>query len=109
MTDYYQRLIQANPEVPFKVHGFASDRWCNYQIITDASIKQFQISVYGYTASDARFYAERLKQHIEQRPWTNDYTNHPDDISIGVRNAVLDQMSSAYKVDMIMMTGALVI
>lgn len=109
MTNHYQSIIEANSIVPFKVHGYASDRWCNYQVITDASIKQFQISVYGNTAHDARFYAERLKEQIEQNPWKNTYTGHPDDISIGVRQAVLDQMSSAYKVDMVMMTGALVL
>lgn len=109
MTNYYHELIQANPTVPFKVHGFASDHWCNFQITTDASIKQFQISVYANTHSDALFYADRLKGHIEQNPWTNEYTGYPDDISIGVRQPVLDQLSKAYKVDMIMMTGALTI
>lgn len=109
MTNYYQRLFEANPIVPHKVHGFASSHWCNYQIITNASIKQFQVSVYANTHSDALFHANRLKSYIEQNPWTNDYTNHPDDISIGLRQPVLDQLSSAYKVDMIIMTGALVI
>ena len=107
MTNYYQDLIQSNPVVPFRVHGFASDHWCNYEIITDASIKQFQISVFANTPSDARFYGERLKTYIEQKPWTNGYINHPDDIAIGLRQPVLDQLSSAYKVDMVMMTGAL--
>ncbi len=109
MTNYYQNLIESNPTVPFRVHGFASDHWCNYQIITDASIKQFQISVYANTPDDARFYADRLKTYIEQNPMMNDYINHPDDISIGVRQPILDTMSSAYKVDMILMTGALTI
>lgn len=109
MNNYYQSLIQANPAVPYKMYGFASDHWCNFQIITDASIKQFQISVYANTPDDARFYAERLQDHLKQNPWTNDYTNHPDDISIGMRQPILDQFSSAYRVDLIMMTGALVI
>lgn len=107
MTNYYQNLIQVNPVVPFKVHGFASDHWCNYEIVTDASIKQFQISVYANTHSDTLFYADRLKTHIEQNPWTNGYTGHPDDVSIGLRQPVLDTLSSAYKVDMVVMTGAL--
>lgn len=77
--------------------------------MTDASIKQFQVSVYANTPNDSRFYAERLKVYIEQNPMINEYINHPDDISIGVRQPVLDGMSSAYRTDMIMMTGALTI
>lgn len=109
MNNYYQRLIENNPEVFYRVHGYAIDRWCNYQIINDATaIKQFQISVYANTASEARFYADRLKSYIEQNPMTNEYINQPDHITIGVRQPVLDQFSSAYRVDMIMMTGALI-
>tara|TARA_R110000772_G_scaffold5454_1_gene19463 strand:- start:14464 stop:14793 length:330 start_codon:yes stop_codon:yes gene_type:complete len=109
MNNYYPNLIQSNPVVPFKVHGFASDRWCNYAMTTNASIAEFHISVYANTASDARFYAEQLKTHIHKNPMLNTYINHPDDISIGMRQPVIDQLSSAYKVDMILMTGALTI
>lgn len=109
MNQYYTNLIQSNPIVPFQVHGFASDHWCNYSILTDASsIKKYQISVYANTATDVRFYAERLKDHIENNPMTNEYIYQPDDISIGMRQPVLDTMSQAYKIDMIMLTGALI-
>ncbi len=109
MNRYYPNLIESNPAVPFRVHGFASDHWCNYFMLTNASIAEFQISVYANTADDARFYADRLKVYIEQNPMLNNYINHPDDISIGIRQPVIDQLSSAYKVDMVLMTGALTI
>ncbi len=107
--EHYTNLIQTNPIVPFKVYGYASDHWCNYDILTDASVKKFQVSVFANTANDARFYAEQLKNHIKSNPMMNEYINQPDDISIGVKQPVLDQMSSAYRIDMIMLTGALTI
>jgi len=99
----YQSLIQGNPIVRFAQNGFQKSSWVNLVVLVDASVKHLAISVYANTPTEATHYANLLKNYIEQNPVKG------DDVSIGLRPPILDPVSMAYKVEMMMMAGQLMI
>ncbi len=106
MTNDYSSLIQLNPVVAYAMHGFQRSSWCNMVTLMNASVKNYQISVFANTAQESMFIANQLKTYIESNPMINS-GGVRDDISIGLRQPILDQQSLAYKTDMVMMAGML--
>ena len=69
----------------------------------DASVKQIAISVFANTAFEATHYANLLKGYIEQNPMRG------DDVSIGLVQPIWDPAQHAFKCDMMMLTGQLMV
>ncbi len=107
MTNDYGSLIQTNPIVPFSQSptGWRMSKWCNYEVVMNASTKTFHIKVFSNTADEAMFYANQLKTYIEANPIV--VNSIPDDISIGLQFPIYDQISRGYYVTLIMMVGNL--
>ena len=102
-TNDYLRLIQRNHIIPYANNGFQRSHWCFAITLMDASVKQFQISVLANSGAEATQYANQLKVYLEANPMPN------DDVSIGLRPPIWDPDQHAYRVDMIMMTGNLMV
>ena len=96
----YQSMIQLNPIIPFSPSGYQKARWFNYRVLSTASVKSFQLFVYGNLAQDAVRDANQLKQYFESR-------DVGTDIAIGILAPKLDDVSLAYVVQMNMNVGAL--
>ncbi len=101
MAVAYHELIQRNPITPWALHGFGRSTWCFATVLVDASVKRFQIDVYGNTPSDSMFYAQQLKTYLE----TNKIDNN--DVSIGIRQPTYDRISQAYMSTLMMDVGNL--
>ena len=101
MQTTYLRVIRINPVVPYAIDGYHKSHWCNAITLSSASVKQFQIAVFANSVIEVRTYAERLKRYLEKNPIGHDH------ISIGLRSPVLDPLSQAYKIEMVMITGNL--
>ncbi len=100
MTDY-QEILQTNPVVQFSPSGYQKARWFNYVVTSTASVKSFQVFVYGNLKQDATQDAIALKRFFEASFNAN--------VSIGILSAKLDPTTSAYVVQMNMNVGALYI
>ncbi len=103
MTNDYLSLIQRNTIVAYASNGFQRASWCNSIVLMDASVKQISISVFANSAFEATHFATMLKGYLEANPMKN------DQVSIGLKPPIWDPVQHAYRCDMIMMTGQLMV
>jgi hypothetical protein len=101
----YADVIKYNPVAKHSMNGYQLDRWYNFVQKPNAGIVRYNISMFANTASDASRYAMDFKQYLEANGIT--VRGIKDDVSVGLTKPVLDRLTRAYVVDIIMLAGQL--